>query len=126
MLYVPLLVTRQGARSYLDQRKVLSLPDTSGAHHGHLASIQTNTGSRRARIPGRPLLVTIRMAIAMRVLPRCARPCTCLVSVPAAPVLCTATASATLGIPRSIPVPRLAAPRGIYPTITGPRPTGAS
>ena len=59
-----------------------------------------------------------------RVLTRGARPRTRLVPA-TTPSLVVATAGSTLGTPRGIPIPSFVGSRGLLPTITVARPTGA-
>ena len=57
-----------------------------------------------------------------RVLTRSSRPETQLLKA-TTPSLIAATAGATLGTPRGIPIPRLVGSRGHFPTFSGVRPT---
>jgi len=105
-------------------QSTLTPPKKTGTDLRHLASVQTTTGRRRALITGRSILAPISTSVSTRVLTRGARPRTRIV-VATTPVLVTATAGATLGAPRRIPIPCLVGSRGILPTITGARPTDA-
>jgi len=105
-------------------QSTLTPPKKTGTDLRHFASVQTTTGRRRALITGRSILAPISTAVSTRVLTRGSRPRTRIV-VATTPVLVTATAGATLGAPRRIPIPCLVGSRGILSTIAGARPTGA-
>ena len=104
-------------------QSTLTPPTTTGTDLGHLASIQTTPGRRRALITGPTILASISAAITTHVLTRGARPRTRLV-VATTPRQDAATTGAKLEDPRGIPIPCLCGARGILPTITGARSAG--
>ena len=100
-------------------QSTLTPPKTTGTDLGHRASVQRTTGRRRVFVTGRSILVSISKAITTSVLTRGARPGTPLLVAPT-PGLVSATAGATLGAPRGIPIPRLVGSRACSRRPPGP------
>ena len=71
-------------------------------------------------------MASVGTTITTSVLNRGARLRTRLVPAVTTPRLVAATAGATLGAPRRVAIPGLVGARGLFPTITGARPAGAS
>jgi len=117
MHYVSPLVTRPEVGIVLSKHKALSPPLTNCDHKGQPASGQTTKDLGRNLVSRRYLLDFVRPAISRSALPLRPRLRRRQDAVPAAPVLGTFTASATLGSPRGIPVPRFTSFRVIIWTV---------
>jgi len=117
MHHVSPLDRRQDVGIIPSQQKALSPPTTNRDHNGQPASGQTMMDSGRYLISRRSLLASVRSAITTNVLPRRPRLGRRQGVVPAARVLGTSPAGATLGTPRGIPLPRLTSSRAIISTV---------
>jgi len=126
VLRLPIHPSLRGRDLPRPTRSTRMLPNPTDTDLGHRASVQMMKSRRRALITGRTILAPVGTTITTRVLNRGARPRTRLVAAVPRRRLDAAAAGATLGAPRRVAIPGLVGSRGLFPTITGNRPAGAS